>query len=271
MRIFALLFSFVPLHAEAACRLALILALDVSGSVDEREYALQLGGIAMALEDRDVSNAILALPDATVNLMIFEWSSSSFQREVVRWTDLKTEPDIARVVEILRNWKRAAAPEATGLGAALRHAAELFEAGPSCWRKTLDVSGDGRNNDWPIPKEVKASGRLGSVTINGLVVGQTPMIGDERQMEIGELSAYYRSEILQGPGAFLETALGFESYGSAMLRKLLREVSAPPLGEIRRQERYRIVTPHAQARIEAVGATGRPSVGITSDYSLDSN
>ncbi|MDU8943400.1 DUF1194 domain-containing protein [Ovoidimarina sediminis] len=230
MRMLALILALIPGGAEAACRLALILALDVSGSVDPTEYTLQMGGIAEALEDAEVQNALLAIPQAPVSLMIFEWSGSGYQREVLGWTALSGPGEIAAVAARLRGWRRAAAPEATGLGAAMQHATGLFRTGPACWKRTLDVSGDGKNNDWPLPQAVRDSGALGDITVNALVVGQTPMIGDERQVEISELTAYFRANVLHGPAAFIEVALGFEAYAEAMKRKLIREVEAPRLG-----------------------------------------
>lgn len=217
--------------AEAACRLALVLALDVSGSVDEREYALQLAGVAEALDDRAVRNALLALPDAHVRLAVFEWSSAAYQRQILGWTPLGSDADIDAVVARLRDWRRGAAPEATGLGAAMRQGALLLQGASVCWKRVIDISGDGKNNDWPQPHEVKAAGTLAGITVNALVIGVgARRIGDERQEEIAELSQYFRSRILHGQDAFLEVALGFEDYARAMTRKLLREVSAPPLG-----------------------------------------
>ncbi len=217
--------------AEAACRLALLLALDVSGSVDEGEYVLQLAGVAQALEDAEVRQALMALPEAPVSIAVFEWSSAGYQREVLGWTALGTDADIFAVAAHLRGWQRAVAPEATGIGAALRHAVEVFGAAPPCWRQTLDVSGDGKNNDWPLPRDVYADGLLAGVTVNGLIVGQELLHGgDERMLGVAELSSYYRANVIRGPGAFVEVAIGYDDFANAMTRKLLREVSAPELG-----------------------------------------
>ncbi len=222
-----------PGAAEAACRLALVLALDVSGSVDQQEYRLQLEGIAQALEDPQVRSAILALPDARVDLAVFEWSAARYSRGILDWTPLNSDAAIDAIVAHLRGWRRAAAPEATGLGAAMERSGEMLQARPDCWKRVADISGDGKNNDWPLPLDVKAGPMLNGVTINALVVGiGAPRIADERQMEISELSSYFRTQVLHGPGAFLEVALGYQDYARAMTRKLLREVTAPPLGAL---------------------------------------
>lgn len=230
----ALLAAHWATAAPAACRLALVLALDVSGSVDEREYVVQLNGVATALEHPDVMAALLEFPDVPVALAIFEWSSASYQREILGWTMLEDEAAISGVVGRLRGWQRRPAPEATGLGAALRHAAGLLRTGPACWAQTIDVSGDGKNNDWPVPADLKASGELAGVTVNALAIGQELLRGgDTRRLGIAELTAYFHAQLIQGPGAFVEVALGYDDYANAMTRKLLREISAPPLGMTR--------------------------------------
>jgi hypothetical protein len=219
--------------AAAQCRQSLILALDVSGSVDEVEYVLQLGGLAQALEDPAVQEALFSFPDAPVSLAIFEWSSGSYQRLILDWTAVGDPTALAAITARLRTWQRQPAPEATGLGAAMEYAADLRARGPVCWRSTIDISGDGKNNDWPIPREVLGRGILDGSTVNALVIGQEfTRRGRGRAEGVLELTAYFRANILYGPDAFLEVALGFEDYAKAMTRKLLRELSVPPLGQM---------------------------------------
>ena len=100
-----------------ACRLALLLALDVSGSVDEGEYALQLSGVAEALGDPDVQNAIFAIPDLPVAISVYEWSSASYQGLIVDWTELRGQEDLAKVRGALKNWRRAPGPQAISMQA----------------------------------------------------------------------------------------------------------------------------------------------------------
>lgn len=233
VRTLALICALWATQAQATCRQALLLALDVSGSVDAQEYLLQMGGVALALEDPQVQAALFALPEAPVSLAIFEWSASSYQRRIIDWTRLDTPADLAAVTATLRAWRRAPAPEATGIGAALREAAGYFDRAPTCWRRTLDISGDGKNNDWPIPRDVLGQGILAGVTINALVIGQEHRRNnDTRAADIAELTSYFRYNILQGPDAFLEVALGFSAYAAAMSRKLLRELSVSAVGSL---------------------------------------
>ena len=218
--------------AAAECRQALLLALDVSGSVDAAEYRLQMEGLAGALEDDAVQQAFLALPSAPVHLAVFEWSATEYQAVLLDWTEIAGAGDLAAAAAVLRGRGRADAPESTGLAGTLRFADAMFADGPVCWRQTLDISGDGQNNDWPAPERVLEQGVLAGVTINALAVrGPLP---DARTPEIGltELVRYFRTKIIQGPGAFVETASGYNDYARAMQRKLLRELSVSAVGQL---------------------------------------
>lgn len=229
----AVLLSAAALPAGAACRLALALALDVSGSVDEQEYVLQMNGIATALADGDVQAALFAIPEVPVTLAIYEWSSSSYQRMIVNWRPLFDPSDIDEIRAILLSWRRAPAPEATGLGAALEFGAKLLNGAPACWDQTLDVSADGKNNDWPVPTRLREEGRLGTMNVNALVVAKDfKSTMDMTPDGVAELTAYFQARIIYGPGAFVEVAQGYEDYATAMSRKLLRELSTLPLGQL---------------------------------------
>lgn len=231
---------------SAACRLGLVLALDVSGSVDAVEYRLQLDGIAQALQDPQVKAAILSDPARAVSITIFEWSARQYQRQILPWRPLKTADDIDGVSAHLRGWQRVAAPEATGLGAALRQGAQALREGPVCDRQVIDVSADGRNNDWPNPEHVAREGTLSGMTVNALVI----LAPDMPAGDADSLIRYFEARVLHGPGAFYEVANGYGDYAAAMERKLLRETSAPRIGQGRG-----CVGPNAKG----AGAPAKPS------------
>lgn len=222
-----------PGLANAACRLALVLALDVSGSVDGAEYVQQMRGVAEALSDPEVQAVLFATPDTPVNIAIFEWSASSYQQIIVDWTALNGPPDVAVIAQRLVNWQRSQAPEATGLGAALRFANALVARAPDCWDQTLDISADGKNNDWPLPYRLRENGQLGDMNVNALVIA-TDFSGtvDRTPDGVAELTAYFRARIIHGPDAFVEVAQGYAAYAEAMKRKLLRELATRPVGMI---------------------------------------
>ena len=219
------------------CRQALVLGLDVSGSVDMAEYRLQIDGVATALEDPEVREILLASPDAPVSIAVFEWSASSYQKIILPWTELSGEVAVFSATTNLRNWRRSHAPYATGLGTAMEFGAALLAQKPECARLTLDISGDGKNNTWPRPVMVHNSGVLGGITVNALVIGEPPVIVEGQETPrppsttIEELADYFRERIIRGPGSFVEVAVGFSQYSEAMKRKLLREIATFAIGD----------------------------------------
>ncbi|MEO1024667.1 MAG: DUF1194 domain-containing protein [Pseudomonadota bacterium] len=223
---------FVAPEAQSGCRLALALALDVSGSVDDAEYHLQMNGLATALADAEVRAALLAAPGAPVAIAVYEWSSSGYQRLVQDWVLIEDQARLTALVSHLRGWQREPAPEATGIGAAMVYGQALIARSPGCWRGILDVSGDGKNNDWPVLHELKATRRLAGLEVNALVV-TNPQGRAVLPPDTGELVSYFRNYVIQGPNAFVEVAQGFEDYARAMQRKLLKELRSRPLGLLR--------------------------------------
>lgn len=208
-----------------------MLAVDVSGSVDPREYRLQLDGIGAALLDPDVSAQILATPETPVELAVFEWSNSLYQRVIIDWIALDSAATLLDVAAKLRTHSTRPKQGATAIGSAMLFSDLMFQRGPSCWAKTIDISGDGTNNFGPEPEEVRTIRAFDRVTINGLVIASDDTRGrDERQMEMMELSAYFRTRVIHGPNAFIEIAQGFDDFERAMTRKLLRETALPAVG-----------------------------------------
>ncbi len=220
---------------SAQCRQALALGLDVSGSVDSREYRQQLGGLAAALRRPDIRQLILSDTLATVRLAIFEWSEPGYQRVLFEWTDIRTSADLAGIATLLDSVRRSAAPQGTAVGSAMLFGADLLASQQDCWKRTLDLSGDGKHNLGPHPRDVKSALQTKGLTINGLVIGaDDPNNGDARYVQVGELSAYYNAWVVLGPNAFVESALGFEAYEDAIARKLIRELDSIVLSDLRR-------------------------------------
>ncbi len=227
----ALMLSALPVSAEPECRQALVLAIDVSASVDRQEYRLQAGGLAWALRDPTVRQAFLVDTDLPVALAVFEWSGADFQRLLIDWTMVRDDGTIDRVAQRIEEAPMPADQTTTGIGAAMLHAAELFARGPECIELTLDISGDGQNNDSPRPEDVRREAALERVTINGLVIGADfPREHALNPNRMGALTNYYESRVIKGPGAFVETADDFNDFGRAMRRKLIRELSTMVLG-----------------------------------------
>ncbi|MEM8658254.1 MAG: DUF1194 domain-containing protein [Pseudomonadota bacterium] len=205
--------------AEAYCRLALALAVDVSSSVDEREYALQAEGLAQALEHPEVVDAFLTVPGGTVALMVYEWSGRYQQDVVLSWREITRPDDLTRAAAALRGTRRTYAEFPTSIGYALGFGAVQFRDAPRCDRQVIDVSGDGINNDGFPPELAIAEFDFENTVVNGLVVGPEP-----------GLEAYYWAEVIHGPDAFVEVAARFEDFGAAMKRKLIKELGVAQLG-----------------------------------------
>lgn len=233
MRVLAGLMIFWGTLATAECRLALSLGLDVSGSVDAAEYRLQLDGLAAALSAAEVQAQILTLPSAPIWISVFEWAGASYQRTLVAWQPLQSAGDIRAVAQTLRAHDLRRAAGSTAIGEAMYFAERQMRERPGCWAYTLDLSGDGESNDGELPWQVRQDPRFAAITINGLVIGSDVTRGrDERQMEMMALSAYYRTRVLWGPGAFIEVAQGFRDFERAMQRKLLRETRGLAIGAL---------------------------------------
>jgi len=201
------------------------MGLDVSGSVNKSEYRLQLDGLAFALIDPDVQRAILAQPGHPVHLAVYEWSGPAYQRLLLGWTAIRDPDTLFRISAHLAATQRHPAPPGTALGNAMQFGAELLAGGSDCRKRTLDISGDGKSNFGPHPRDIRMALSATDLTLNALVIGtDAPETGETRQVELAELSAYFNAWVITGPGAFVETAVGFEDYQSAMTRKLLREL-----------------------------------------------
>lgn len=206
----------------AGCRLALLLALDISSSVDAAEDRLQREGLAAALTAPDVVDAILAVSDQSVALAVFEWSGRYQQDVTLDWRALRNRDDVFAAAQTIAQSKRRYAEFPTALGFAMGYAAALFEEAPVCDARTIDVSGDGRNNDGFGPRLAYQNFDLNGVTVNGLVIGG----------QAEGLAAYYQREVIKGPGAFVEEAHDFDDFELAMRRKLLRELEVRAVGAV---------------------------------------
>lgn len=204
----------------AECRLALLLAMDVSASVDAEEDGLQRGGMAAALVAPEVAEAFLSDPGRPVVLAVYEWSGRYAQQVLLPWTRIATAESLTRAAETLAESRRGRNDLPTALGDALGFGATLFEQGPDCDARTLDVAGDGVTNDGFPPASAYKAFPFDGIVVNGLAIQ-----GGEH-----DVAAYYREAMIRGPGAFVIEAAGFGDYERAMREKLLRELSGPVIG-----------------------------------------
>ncbi len=196
----------------AACDLALVLAVDVSGSVDPQEYRIQMDGLAAALRNGIVADALL---DQKAMVTLLQWTGASRQRQTIRWTRMASYADVAAFAEQVRTDPRIWRNFSTAIGEALLISRDLLEDVPDCTRHVVDVSGDGRSNEGVTPLDVRAKMKASNITVNALAI----------ETDEDDLTAYFFEHLIRGERAFVETANGFDDYPAAILRKLQRETT----------------------------------------------
>ncbi len=209
--IFAIILIFAGLPVKA-CEVALALTVDVSGSIDEVEYRLQMDGLASALQDATVEDAIINNKAA---LMLVQWTGGSRQIVSIPWRRLETRADVAAFAAEVQNTPRQWSQFSTAIGNALTFTAAQFGPVVDCKRHVIDVSGDGYSNEGTAPKDIGAALALQGFQINGLAI----------EGDAFELTAYYKANVVHGEGSFVLTAQTYEDYPRAIWRKLLAELS----------------------------------------------
>jgi hypothetical protein len=202
-----------PALAEE-CRLALVLAMDVSRSVDAADFALQTEGLASALESDAVQSAIFGAA-GDVALAAFQWSGERHQEMLADWVLVRRPEDLAAIASAIRAARAPEVKQLTALGAALGFAVDLLETAPDCRRRVIDMAGDGQNNAGPGPDLVAGRRGLEGITVNALAIGEH---------EQG-LVTYFATRLIHGPGAFVEVAERHSDFPRAIRRKLLRELT----------------------------------------------
>lgn len=217
--------------AQEPCRQALALGLDVSGSVDPREYELQIEGLARALETPEVLEAVLAMPGAPVRLYVYEWAGEGWRRELMGWRALRSGADLSAAAQALRDVPRVPRDPGTAMGQAIIFGGAALARQKDCWARTLDISADGKSNVGIRPRELRANPLLQGVTLNGLAVGSgRGELNARQQAGLEELARYFEAEVILGEGAFVEVATTYEDYTQAMTRKLLKELQVVVIG-----------------------------------------
>lgn len=203
------------------CRQALALGLDVSLSVDPGEFRLQRQGLATALSDAQVITALTGAPGAQVDLAVFEWSGAYDQRILIEWTTVTDQDTVARIAADLVERPQLGRTGRTAIGSAMTFGKELLLQRAHCDVLTLDISGDGMNNNGTEPGPVRKSLAAAGIQVNALLIASP----DNTALGSNALTLYYENHVIVGPNAFTETIFGFDDYADGMRRKLLRELT----------------------------------------------
>ncbi|WP_131195992.1 DUF1194 domain-containing protein [Lichenihabitans psoromatis] len=207
----------------------LVLAADVSRSIDEQKFELQRKGYAAALADPRVLEAIASNPDKTIAVAFMEWAGSESQKLVIDWTPIRNEADAKAFAQLVLGAPRSFY-DRTAIGSALDFATAQFDHAPFvATRRIIDVSGDGASNGGTDIKAARdAALAHGVTTINGLVILSSmdgPRYLVEHTHPPGGLAAYYKTNVIGGVAAFVSSAEGFESFDRSLIAKIVEEIS----------------------------------------------
>lgn len=225
----------VPATAQE-CRQALVLGLDASLSVNTIDFTLQRDGLAQALTDAAVVAAMVQPGAAHVELAVFEWSGQYDQTVLIDWTVIDGARTLDRIARTLTGTRQNERSGRTALGAAMLYARDMLATRGHCAVHTLDISGDGFNNNGILPETVRGVMAHAGIGVNGLVI-EPDAPGASGQPTA--LTQYFRDRVIVGTGAFVETIAGFQHYEEAIRRKLLRELT-PAFVQDRRHAPHRI-------------------------------
>jgi hypothetical protein len=222
-----------PARAQERVDLLLVLAADVSRSVDAPKFQLQREGYAAAISNRQVLDAIRAGRNGRIAVMFLEWSGLGNQKVVIDWTIVDGPKTAQAFGDRLLESPRSFA-DRTSISGGIDVAVEQFKHAPYlAERQTIDVSGDGTNNSGRDVRQARDDALALGITINGLVIlSEQPLPWNpEHTNPPGGLANYYRDNVIGGPGSFVLEAKDFTSFGQAIVKKMIAEIAdATPAG-----------------------------------------
>jgi hypothetical protein len=219
---------FAPARAEEPVDVLLVLAVDVSRSVDEDEARLQREGYRNAVSDPLVVEAIRGGMIGAIGIAYVEWAGAEYQRLVLPWTRIGTPADAFSWASRLDEAPRASLSW-TSISGALDYSHRVLADAPfEGTRRVIDVSGDGVNNSGGPVEAARDKLLAEGVTINGLpIMNDRPTFGRLPPVPLDE---YFRESVVGGPGAFVIPAEDFQAFGQAVKRKLIREIAGTDIG-----------------------------------------
>ena len=209
--------------------LALVLAVDVSSSMNESEMRAQRTGYVQAFGNRDVLSAIASGPRGRIAVAYMEWAGPGHQAVRVAWTVVAGPVDAERFAERVATAPASIEP-ATSISAALAFSATLLALAPPADRVVIDISGDGPNNAGPVVEPVRAGLIEDGVTINGLAITLPRSAAPDLADGFGDgfVRAYYEDCVIGGPGAFVIAVDHASRFEEAILEKLVLEIAWRP-------------------------------------------
>ncbi|MEO0703237.1 MAG: DUF1194 domain-containing protein [Pseudomonadota bacterium] len=194
-----------------ACATALVLAVDVSNSIDGGEYKIQVEGLADALLDPEIREALVA---GEVALTVIQWSGAGRQEVSLPWQRMRTDGDVVAFSNAARAMQRAFIMSDTAVGDIIRFSLGQFSAVPECARRVIDVSGDGTDNAGTDPGSARNMAERQGVQINGLAIEGLGV----------SITNFFRRHVITRDG-FVLTSRGHTTYAETLRRKIKREVT----------------------------------------------
>jgi len=209
----------LPVRAQTAVDVELVLAVDASGSVSQERFVLQQRGYAAAFRDARLLQAIRSGAARSIAVTMTQWTGPAMQIQVVPWARIADEASMLAFAEAIEKAPRQLFGGGTSISGAIDHAMTLFTKGEHKGaRRVIDISGDGANNRGRAAADARDEAVQAGVVINGL-----PILAVEPFLD-----QYYWTNVIGGPSAFVIAVESYEAFAEAVLKKLIIEVSAGP-------------------------------------------
>jgi Protein of unknown function (DUF1194) len=212
--------------------LLLVFASDVSRSIDHPKFLLQRDGYAAAMSNPQVIDAIKSGPFGKIAVNFVEWSGYGAQKVVVDWTIIDGAAAGRRMGDQIVEAPRSFADRTSIAGGIDFSVAQIERSPYTAQRKTIDVSGDGTNNAGRDIRLARDEALAKGITVNGLVILSDRSVpwNAEHTNPPGGLEKYYRDNVIIGPGSFVMVAEDFQSFGKAIIRKMIAEIATLQIG-----------------------------------------
>ncbi len=204
--------------------LELVLAVDVSSSIDEVEARRQREGHVAALADPEVISAIQSGGYGRIAVLYLEWADGEFQRVVAPWTVIDTEED-ARAFAATLATSPFVSGRRTAIGAAISTSIQLIDSNQYAgMRQVIDISGDGPQNSGPSLSEARQAAEERGITVNGLPIDNSRQSPFRPTVSI-DVASYFENNVIAGPGAFISPSNEHQDFVEALKRKLIIEIA----------------------------------------------
>jgi len=215
----------IPAKADLAepVDMLLVLAVDVSRSIDEDEARLQREGYRAGVSDGRVVEAITRGMLGAIAIAYVEWAGSEYQRLVLPWQRIAGQADANRWAETLAEAPRASLSWTSISGGIDFSRWVLTEAPFEATRRVIDISGDGVNNSGRRVERARDEAVADGIIINGLpIINDRPTFGRAPPIPLDQ---YFQQSVIGGLGSFMVVAEDFDAFGTAVRRKLIREIA----------------------------------------------